>query len=189
MIPAPQVNLREALSSHSVEYRKTYLAALAAAASLGGDSGSDQPLREPGLHEEPGLADCVSLLLGLLEDQRWGSELLSEALVATSLLLSRRPDSRCGFHHASTVLSLMASVSDTSPTCVFLSLTAPTLERWCCVLEDHRSPESPEELRMACAKALCVAAASLSLREHGRAFTSRCEPVLSVTPRTMWEDS
>lgn len=102
MIPSTQVNLREALSSRSVEYRKTYLAALAATASLGGDSCSGQPLGGPTLHEEPVLADCVRLLLGLLEDQSWGSELLSEALFTTSLLLSRWPDSRFGSYDIST---------------------------------------------------------------------------------------
>lgn len=101
-IPYTQVNLREALSSHNVEYRKIYLAALAATASLIGDSSMCQHFRRPPLHEEPVLADCVSVLLGVLEDQRCGSEFLSEALFTTGLLLSQRPDSRFGFFHIST---------------------------------------------------------------------------------------
>lgn len=104
MSSSNQVNLREALSSHSVEYRKTYLAALAAAALFRGDSSLCQCLRGPIPHQEPVLPDCVSLLLGDLEDQRCGSEFLSEALFTTSLLLSQWPDSRFGFFHISPLI-------------------------------------------------------------------------------------
>ncbi|KAJ7994291.1 hypothetical protein DPEC_G00264360 [Dallia pectoralis] len=41
--------------------------------------------------------------------------------------------------------------------------------RWCKLLEVHRSPEAPESLRMACARALCLAGAPListKLRDH-----------------------
>lgn len=58
---------------------------------------------------------------------------------------------------------------------VRVSLSASVLERWCRVLENRRSPESPEVLRMACAEALCAAGVSLSLRERCRAFVSRWE--------------
>lgn len=175
MISHTQMNLREALSSHSVEYRKTYLAALAAV-WFRGDSPVGQHLRQSAPHEEPALSDCVRLLLGNLDDQRCGPEFLAQALFATSLLLSQWPDSRFGFSQH-TVLSSITSII---PIFVFvISLSAPALERWCCTLENHRTPESPEVLRMACAEALCVAGVSLSLREHGRAFMSRCDPVTS----------
>lgn len=101
MFSYAQFNLREALSSHSVEYRKTYLAALAAAL-FRGESSLCQQLRQSTPQEEPVLADCISLLLGDLENQRCGSEFLSEALFVTSLLLSQWPDSRFGFSHIST---------------------------------------------------------------------------------------
>lgn len=101
VISCVQLNLREALSSHSVEYRKTYLAALGAVL-LTGDSSTCQLLRQSSPQEEPLLPGCVGLLLGDLEDQRGGSEFLSEALVVTSLLLSQWPDSRFGFFHIST---------------------------------------------------------------------------------------
>ncbi|XP_029685958.1 thyroid adenoma-associated protein homolog isoform X2 [Takifugu rubripes] len=140
-----EFNLREAILSHSVEYRKTYLAALATVL-FRGESSVWQPLHWTAPRDEPVLPDCVNLLLGDLEDQRCGSEFLSEALCAASLLLSQWPDS---------------------------SLRAPVLERWCSILENHRSPESPEVLRMSCAEALCVAGVSLGLREHCRPFLSR----------------
>lgn len=92
MISYTQLNLREALLSHSVEYRKSYLAALAAV--FRGDSSLCQHLRQSTPHRQPVLPDCVNLLLGDLEDQRCGSEFLSEALFATSVLLSQWPDSR-----------------------------------------------------------------------------------------------
>lgn len=90
--------------------------------------------------------------------------------------------------HQHTVLSSITSISDVIPIYVFVSLIAPALERWCCILENYRTPESPEVLRMACAEALCVAGVSLSLREHSRAFMSRCEQVTSVRQNMMWAD-
>ncbi|XP_070759925.1 tRNA (32-2'-O)-methyltransferase regulator THADA [Enoplosus armatus] len=41
------------------------------------------------------------------------------------------------------------------------SLKISMFQRWCRVLECHRSPDAPEVLRMACAEALCVAAVPL----------------------------
>lgn len=87
--------------SHSAEYRKTFLAALAAV-MVRGDSSVCQCLRQSTPYEEPVLPDCVDLLLGNLEDQRCGSEFQSAALYATSLLLSQWPDSRFGFFPVST---------------------------------------------------------------------------------------
>ncbi|XP_070821591.1 tRNA (32-2'-O)-methyltransferase regulator THADA [Chaetodon trifascialis] len=128
-----QTNLREALLSHSVEYRRTYLAALAAVMA-GGESALPQHLPQLAPLEEPVLPECLDLLLGDLEDQRGGPEFLSQALCAASLLLSRWPDS---------------------------SLKTSMLQRWCSVLECQRSPDAPEVLRMACAEALCVAGVPL----------------------------
>lgn len=188
MISSTQLNLQEALSSHSVEYRKTYLSALAAVL-FRGDSSICQHLRQSPPHQEPVLPDCVSLLLGDLEDQRYGSEFLSEALFATGLLLSQWPDSRFGCFYISTQFysqslpSLMIILIY-----VFVSLITPALKRWCCILENYRTPESPEVLRMACAEALCVPGVSLSLREHSRAFMSRSDPVTSVRHNRMWAD-
>ncbi|XP_041793146.1 thyroid adenoma-associated protein homolog isoform X2 [Chelmon rostratus] len=128
-----QTNLREALLSHSVEYRRTYLAALAAVMA-GSDSTLSQHLPQSAPLEEPVLSECLDLLLGDLEDQRCGPEFLSQALYAASLLLSRWPES---------------------------SLKTSMLQRWCSVLECQRSPDAPEVLRMACAEALCVAGVPL----------------------------
>lgn len=54
-----------------------------------------------------------------------------------------------------------------------------TVERWCSVLERHRSAEEPEVLRMACAESLCLVGAPLlshSLREHSTpAVMIRCK--------------
>lgn len=93
MLSCLQSNLREALSSHSVEYRRTYLAALAAV-TAGGDSTEPQHHPQSAPLEEPVLPQCLNLLLEDLEDQRCGSEFLSQALYATSLLLSKWPDCR-----------------------------------------------------------------------------------------------
>lgn len=90
--------------------------------------------------------------------------------------------------HQHTVLFSITSISDIIPIHVFVSLITPALERWCCILENYRTPESPEVLRMACAEALCVAGVPLSLREHSRAFMSRCDPVTSVGQNMMWAD-
>lgn len=50
------------------------------------------------------------------------------------------------------------------------------LQLWCNILECHRSPDSPEVLRMACAEALCVAGVPvMSLRDHSKAIAKRCE--------------
>ncbi|MFT7808492.1 thyroid adenoma-associated protein homolog [Arapaima gigas] len=71
--------------------------------------------------------ELVELLLGILEGGAWGPELLSQALRVLSLLL--------------------------------LPLGAESLltDRWCCLLEAHRTPEAPEVLRLACAQALRLA--------------------------------
>lgn len=75
--------------SHSLEYRKTYLGALAAVMARA----VPQHLQSAPI-EEPVLPECLNLLLADLEGQRYGSELLSQALHATGLLLSQWPDSR-----------------------------------------------------------------------------------------------
>ena len=88
-----QSNLREALLSHMVEYRRTYLAALIAVMTRG-DSTILQHLPQSAPLEEAVLPECLDLLLGDLEDQRGGPEFLSNSLCATSLLLSQWSDSR-----------------------------------------------------------------------------------------------
>eukprot|EP00064_Thunnus_orientalis_P006923 superscaffoldBa00000745_g6942 len=136
-----QSNLREALLSHCVEYHRTYLAALAAVMA-GSDSTSPRCPPQSALLEESVLLECLDLLLGDLEEQRGGPEFLSQALYAANLLLSQRSDS---------------------------SFKISMIQRWCSVLECHRSPDATEVLRMACAEALCVAGVSLmsrSPKEH-----------------------
>ncbi|XP_040011618.1 thyroid adenoma-associated protein homolog isoform X2 [Xiphias gladius] len=128
-----QSNLREALLSHSVEYRRTYLAALIEVMT-GGDSTLPQHLPQSLPLEEPVLPECLDLLLRDLEDQRGGPEFLSQGLCVASLLLTQWSDS---------------------------SVKISTFLRWCSILECHRSPDAPEVLRMACAEALCVAGAPL----------------------------
>ncbi|TDH12887.1 hypothetical protein EPR50_G00050690 [Perca flavescens] len=140
-----QSNLREALLSHSVEYRRTYLAALVAVMA-GGDTTLHQHLPQSTPLEEPVLPECLDLLLGDLEDQRGGPEFLSQALYAASLLLSQCSDS---------------------------SLKISVFQRWCSVLECHRSPDAPEVLRMACAEALCVAGVPLMSRSTPPAIMIR----------------
>uniref|UniRef100_A0A3P8UEC5 Si:ch211-225b11.4 n=1 Tax=Amphiprion percula TaxID=161767 RepID=A0A3P8UEC5_AMPPE len=83
-----QSNLREALLSDSVEYRRTYLAALIAVTAHG-DSVLPQHLLHSAPLEEPVLPECLDLLLRDLEAQRGGPEFLSQALYAASLLLSQ----------------------------------------------------------------------------------------------------
>lgn len=78
---------------HSVQYRTTYLTALAAVIGRGYSTVSQHVSESPTL-EEPVPPDSLNLLLGDLEDQRCGSEFLSQALYAASLLLSQWPDSR-----------------------------------------------------------------------------------------------
>ncbi|KAL6114197.1 uncharacterized protein ACO6RY_05021 [Pungitius sinensis] len=131
-----QSNLREALLSGSVEYRRTFLAALVAVMAGGDSTLPPHPPHWAPL-EEPVRLECLDLLLGDLGDQRGGPEFLSQALYAASLLLS------------------LTSVS---------SLKTSVFQRWCSILECHRSPEEPEVLRMACAEALCVAAVPLMSR-------------------------
>lgn len=75
--------------------------------------------------------------------------------------------------HQYTVLFSIIPISNFILIPVLVSLRAPVLERWCSILENHRSPESPEVLRMSCAEALCVGGVSLGLREHCRPFLSR----------------
>uniref|UniRef100_A0AAQ4RRM0 Si:ch211-225b11.4 n=1 Tax=Gasterosteus aculeatus aculeatus TaxID=481459 RepID=A0AAQ4RRM0_GASAC len=132
-----QSNLREALLSGSVEYRRTFLAALAAVMAGGDCTLPPHPPRWAPL-EEPVRLECLDMLLSDVEDQRGGPEFLSLALYAATLLLS------------------LTSVS---------SLKTSVFQRWCSILECHRSPDEPEVLRMACAEALCVAA--VHLVSHG----------------------
>ncbi|XP_019956479.2 tRNA (32-2'-O)-methyltransferase regulator THADA [Paralichthys olivaceus] len=137
-----QSNLREALVSHSVEYRRTYLTALVAVMATGTESSLPQHRPQSDSPQEPVLSECLDLLLGDLEEQRGGPEFLSQALCATSLLL---------------------------PQCSGSSLQISMLHRWCGVLECNRCSDGPEVLRMACAEALCVAGVSLmshSLKKH-----------------------
>ncbi|XP_063753076.1 tRNA (32-2'-O)-methyltransferase regulator THADA isoform X2 [Eleginops maclovinus] len=126
-----QSNLREALLSSRVEYRRIYLAALVAVMAKGNAA---QHLPQSTTPEEPVLPECLDLLLEDLEDKRGGPEFLSLALFVASLLLSQCSDS-----------STRTSVS----------------QRWCNILDIHRSPEAPEVLRIACAEALCVAGVPL----------------------------
>ncbi|CAJ1068273.1 thyroid adenoma-associated protein homolog isoform X1 [Xyrichtys novacula] len=84
-----QANLKEALLSQNVEYRRTYLTALVAV-TAGGDSTSTSPQHL----SQPLLQDCLDLLLSDLEDQDGGPEFLSQALCAASLLLFQLSDSR-----------------------------------------------------------------------------------------------
>ncbi|XP_053277676.1 thyroid adenoma-associated protein homolog [Pleuronectes platessa] len=137
-----QSNLREALLSPNVEYRRTYLTALVAVMAAGAESSLPQHLPQSASLQEPVLSECVDLLLGDLEQQRGGPEFLSQALCAASLLLPQHSGS---------------------------SLQISMLQRWCGILECHRCPDAPEVLRMACAEALCVAGVSLmsqSLKNH-----------------------
>ncbi|XP_074494084.1 tRNA (32-2'-O)-methyltransferase regulator THADA isoform X3 [Sebastes fasciatus] len=140
-----QSNLKEALLSHSVEYRRTFLAALVAVMA-GGNSTLPQHLPQSAPLEEPVLPECLDLLLGDLEDQRGGPEFLSQALYAASLLLSQ---------------------------CSHCSPKISVIQRWCRVLECHRSPDVPEVLRMACAGALCVAGVPLMSRGTPPAIMNR----------------
>ncbi|KAF3695800.1 Phosphoinositide-3-kinase-interacting protein 1 Kringle domain-containing protein HGFL Precursor [Channa argus] len=87
-----QSNLREALLSHSVEYRKNYLAALIAVMAKD-DYTSPHHLSQSVPLEEPFLPECLDLLLWNLEEQQGGPEFLSQALYAASLLVSRRSSS------------------------------------------------------------------------------------------------
>uniref|UniRef100_A0A3Q1FE64 Si:ch211-225b11.4 n=1 Tax=Acanthochromis polyacanthus TaxID=80966 RepID=A0A3Q1FE64_9TELE len=140
-----QSNLKEALLSDSVEYRRTYLAALIAL-TADGDPVLPQHLLRSVPMEEPVLSECLDLLLRDLEAQRGGPEFLSQALHAASLLLSQWTDS---------------------------SLKISALERWCNILEHQRAPDAPEALRMACAEALCVAGAPLMNNSTQPAFVIR----------------
>uniref|UniRef100_A0A667ZTH9 Si:ch211-225b11.4 n=1 Tax=Myripristis murdjan TaxID=586833 RepID=A0A667ZTH9_9TELE len=80
-------NLREALLSQCVEYRRSYLAALVAVMAAGGYCTSPGHPSQSAPLEQPALLECLELLLGDLEDQRGGPEFLSLALYAASLLL------------------------------------------------------------------------------------------------------
>lgn len=77
--------------SHSVDYRSLYLAALEAALTVEDSAAT-------GLHstrvEEPFQPECLQLLLEELQHNRGGSEYLSRALGAASLLLSLQPQDR-----------------------------------------------------------------------------------------------
>uniref|UniRef100_A0A3Q3F285 Si:ch211-225b11.4 n=1 Tax=Labrus bergylta TaxID=56723 RepID=A0A3Q3F285_9LABR len=83
-------NLRGALLSQNVEYRRTFLEALVTAMVKGDSTSSHHRRPQSAPLEDPVLPECVDLLLGDLEEQRGGPELLSQALSAASLLLSRR---------------------------------------------------------------------------------------------------
>ncbi|KAM9360663.1 tRNA (32-2'-O)-methyltransferase regulator THADA [Symphorus nematophorus] len=148
-----QSNLREALLSHSMEYRRTYLAALAAVMTGGGSTLSHRLPQSASL-EETALSECLDLLLGDLEEQRGGPEFLSQALFVASLLLSQWLD---------------------------FSLNTSVFQRWCSVLECQRSPDTPEVLRMACAEGLCVAAVPLiSQREHSSTLPAIMSRLIST---------
>ncbi|XP_024130967.1 thyroid adenoma-associated protein homolog isoform X2 [Oryzias melastigma] len=82
-----QSNLKEALLSHSVEYRTAFLTALVKVMTTG-ESLPQQPS-----HEHLPLLECLELLFMDLEDQKWGPEFLSQALSAAGLLLSQCPKS------------------------------------------------------------------------------------------------
>lgn len=85
--------MKEVLSSHSVDYRSLYLAALEAVMTV--EDSAATRLRSAGA-EEPLLPECLQLLLEELQQQRGGSEYLSRALCTASLLLSLQPQSRLG---------------------------------------------------------------------------------------------
>lgn len=102
--------------SHSVEYRRTFLAALVAVMA-GGNSTLPQHLPQSAPLEEPVLPECLDLLLGDLEDQRGGPEFLSQALYAASLLLSQC--SHCRFLHVFLCFSIE---SHTAPEHFYLQL-------------------------------------------------------------------
>ena len=82
-----QANLKEALQSIYVEYRRSYLAALVAAMTPGA---WPSPAPQADLVQEEELQQSLELLLGDLEAQRGGPELLSQALCAASVLLAHR---------------------------------------------------------------------------------------------------
>ncbi|KAJ8286052.1 hypothetical protein GJAV_G00034000 [Gymnothorax javanicus] len=84
MEEALQVNLKPALQDGCVEYRQLYLAALVAVLTP-----SDPGLPQDGSRPPQGnMVECVELLLVALERREGGPELLSQALLAVSLLLS-----------------------------------------------------------------------------------------------------
>ncbi|XP_037115240.1 thyroid adenoma-associated protein homolog isoform X1 [Syngnathus acus] len=76
-------SLKEALLSPVEEYRRALLAAFVAVMATGDSLSPPVPL------EESILLECLDLLLTDLEDQRSGSEFLSQALHGASLLLSQ----------------------------------------------------------------------------------------------------
>ncbi|KAG8012021.1 hypothetical protein GBF38_004452 [Nibea albiflora] len=168
-----QSNLREALLSHSVEYRRAYLAALVAAMARGDSALPRHHLQSAPL-EEPVLPECLDLLLRDMEDQRGGPEYLSQALSAASLLLSQCPDSRFDMFYCLVTLlwNTLTCSSDFLLIFVQISMKMSLFRRLCNVLECQRSPDAPEALRMACAGALCVAPL-INLREHSAAIMSR----------------
>lgn len=164
-----QSNLKEALLSCRVEYRRTYLAALAAVMGTDGDSAS-----LPQHLEEPVLPECLDLLLGDLEDERGGPEFLSQALHVASLLLSQWPDSRSDTFYCLACTHWSTPCLQRWLSFVWTSPKISVVQRWCSVLERQRSPDAPEVLRMACAEALCVAGVTL-MRERHTAVKSRYE--------------
>ncbi|XP_058491311.1 thyroid adenoma-associated protein homolog [Solea solea] len=128
-----QSNLEEALLCHSMGYRRTFLTALIQVMT-GGDSSLLQHHPQSDSLQTSVLPECLDILLGDLEDQHGGPEFLSQALCVASLLLPQW--------------------SDSSPK---MSMVL----RWCSILERHRCPDAPEELRMATAEALCAAGVPL----------------------------
>ncbi|XP_035236256.1 LOW QUALITY PROTEIN: thyroid adenoma-associated protein homolog [Anguilla anguilla] len=120
-------NLKVALQDSSVEYRRLYLAALVAVLSPS-DPGLPRATPPPS-PPQGDLEECAELLLGALEAEGGGPELLSQSLRAVSLLLA----------HCSSPVELT--------------------QRWCGLLEVYRAPEAPEVLRLACAQALRLAGA------------------------------
>ncbi|KAI1900979.1 hypothetical protein AGOR_G00055410 [Albula goreensis] len=78
-----QENLKAALLEGSIEYRRTYLSALVAVMT----PGATVPPLKPSPSLQSALGESVELLLGVLEHREGGPDLLSQALLAVSLLL------------------------------------------------------------------------------------------------------
>ncbi|KAJ3604719.1 hypothetical protein NHX12_029458 [Muraenolepis orangiensis] len=86
-----QANLKGVLLSDYVEYRRSYLAALVAVMTTGAPPSTSSSVAPHDSQADPAegaeLQQCLELLLGDLEGQRGGPELLSQALCAASVLL------------------------------------------------------------------------------------------------------
>ncbi|KAK0150982.1 Thyroid adenoma-associated [Merluccius polli] len=89
-----QANLKGVLLSDYVEYRRSYLEALVAAMTTRAPPSTSSlapHASQADLVEGAELQQCLELLLGDLEAQRGGPELLSQALCAASVLLANSP--------------------------------------------------------------------------------------------------